>query len=121
MYRGPILMTYDRRYNDMPLSDMALPDVVTVKGIELQPDVPFVADQIPELGAATLKGRFVQCKDWLPAMMLVEYRAKNGNKVRLCDFASAGESGTPYKSWLEISGVSKTRFSRSNPLRSVRP
>ena len=121
MYRGPILMTYDRRYNDFPPGDVPLPEPVTVGGTELEPDVPFVRDDIPTLDATTLKGRFVRCRDWHPPFMLMEVQAPDGRKVRLCDFASAGETGTPYRSWLKIDGVRKTRFSRSNPLRSGRP
>ena len=53
-------------------------------------------------------------------MMLVQYEAKDGQKVHLCDFASAGATRTPYKSWLEIKGAEKVPFSRPNPLRSGR-
>ena len=36
------------------------------------------------------------------------------------DFASAGVGGSPYRSWLEVNGVSRTDFSESNPIRSSR-
>ena len=120
MYRGPILMTYDRRYNDFPLVDEHLPDPATVGGEESERDVNHVIDDIPELDASTLTGQLVECKDWLPPMMLVQYEAKDGQKVHLCDFASAGATRTPYKSWLEIKGAEKVPFSRFNPLRSGR-
>ena len=29
-----------------------------------------------------------------------EYTAPDGRKLRLCDFGSAGEGGSPYRSWL---------------------
>ena len=45
---------------------------------------------------------------------------EDGRSVRLCDFASAGVGGTPYRSWLEVRNVGKTPFSRTEPLRSGR-
>jgi hypothetical protein len=52
--------------------------------------------------------------------LLVEYKAVDGRLLRLCDFASAGVGGSPYKSWLEVTGVAPTGFSATNPLRSGR-
>lgn len=96
MYRGPILMTYDRRFNDIDPGDL------------------------PELDGRTLRRRHINWKGRIEPIMLLEYRDGEGRKLRLCDFGSAGEGGTPYRSWLRISGISKGSFSRSNPLRSVR-
>ena len=97
MYRGPILMTYDRRFNDVD------------------------PDKLPRLDGRTLKRRRVEWKGRITPIMLFEYRDGKGRKLRLCDFGSAGEAGTPYVSWLSISGVPAGSFSRENPLRSVRP
>jgi len=41
-----------------------------------------------------------------------------GRKFNLTDFDSAGEEGFPYISWFKVINVSKTPFSRTNPLRS---
>ncbi len=94
IYRGPILLTYDRRFNEM--------------------------EDVPALDASALSGKLVSPGDWLPPMLLVEFTASNGRPVRLCDFAGAGVGGSPYRSWLEVKGVAKTDFSRTNPLRSSR-
>jgi hypothetical protein len=96
MYRGPILMTYDRRFNQVD------------------------PDDIPKLDARSLKHRSVQWKGRIPPILLIEYRDAKGNRLTLCDFGSAGEGGTPYKSWLKFIGVPKDCFSRANPLRSAR-
>ena len=96
MYLGPILMTYDRRFNEMDPED------------------------IPALDAAKLKGKLLKWDGWIPPMLLVEYTAQDGRKLRLCDFGSAGEGGTPYKSWLKIANLKKAGFSRQNPLRTSR-
>lgn len=78
LYRGPVLLTYDRRYNEMDPGDL------------------------PTLAARGLKGRLVQWKRWLQPAMLMEFPAVDGRKIRLCDHGSAGEGGTPYVSWLNI-------------------
>ena len=97
IYRGPILLTYDRRFNDLDPKD------------------------IPELDATALKGRLTSTRDWIPPILLFECTAPNGQKLRLCDFASAGEGGSPYRSWLRVANVASTPFTRENPLRSGRP
>ena len=53
---------------------------------------------------------------------LLECKTYDGKTIRLCDFASAGEVGTPYLSWLSIKNAPKAgEFSTTNPLRSSRP
>ena len=97
IFRGPVLLTYDRRCNDMD------------------------PGQIPPLEAAALEPRLLDGGDWPAAIVLAECAAADGRAVRLCDFASAGEGGSPYRSWLRVTGIGKTPFSRDNPLRSGRP
>lgn len=71
IYRGPILLTYDRRFNE------------------------FDPDNIPSLDAAKLNGRLIESTEWIQPMLLVEVGSE-AEKVRLCDFASAGVGGSPY-------------------------
>ena len=97
IYRGPVLLTYDRRLNTMD------------------------PDDIPALDAAAMKGRLISNKDGLPTVVLVEYTAPDGCKLRLCDFGSAGEGGSPYRSWLPVEKIGKNHFASDNPLRSGRP
>ena len=78
IYRGPVLLTYDRRFNDMDPGD------------------------IPELQAENLAGRLLEVSGWIPPLLLVEFTTSDGRSVRLCDFGSAGEGGTPYLSWLPL-------------------
>ncbi len=96
IYRGPILLTYDRRFNEMD------------------------PDQVPALDAATMSEKKVTTADWLPPMVLLEFTGAAKRPLRLCDFASAGVGGSPYRSWLEVKGVIETPFSRNNPLRTNR-
>lgn len=97
VFRGPVLLTYDRRFNEV--------------------DPP----RLPELDAARMRGKLVRNSGGVnPPLMLVEYEATGGQQLRLCDFASAGEAGSPYASWLKVKNVGATRYSRSNPLRSGR-
>lgn len=92
-FRGPILLTWDRRFNDT------------------NPTV------IPAMSAEVLPGKLTEWKGSMPPILLLEIPTDKGT-VRLCDFASAGQAGSPYKSWLQIDRVSKTEFSRTNPLRT---
>ena len=96
IYRGPILLTYDRRLNTMD------------------------PEEIPTLDATSMKGRLMNNKDDLPTVVLMEYSAPDGSKLRLCDFGSAGEGGSPYRSWLPVEQVGKNHFASNNPLRSGR-
>jgi hypothetical protein len=54
------------------------------------------------------------------AIVALDFAAQDGSALRLCDFASAGEGGSPYLSWLRVDNAPQTVFSRHNPLRSGR-
>ncbi len=90
------MLTYDRRYN------------------------AFDPQQVPALAAPDLAGQLVKHEGRLQPFLLLEFPAVDGSKLRLCDFASAGTGGTPYRTWLEVRGCEKTAFSRDNPRRSER-
>jgi len=57
---------------------------------------------VPALDADELDGRNVAWQDRIPPILLQEFTAAGGRPLCLCDFGSAGEGGTPYRSWLEI-------------------
>jgi DUF1680 family protein len=96
VYRGPLLLTYDRRFNEVDL------------------------DKVPALDATSINRKAITPTDWIPPLLLLEFTAADGRALRLCDFASAGVGGSPYRSWLEVKGVNETPFSKSNPLRTGR-
>jgi hypothetical protein len=75
-------------------------------------------DNLPTLAARSLTGRSVANGDWIAPLLLLEFSATDGRRLRLCDFASAGAGGSPYRSWLKVEGVEATEFSKSNPLRT---
>jgi DUF1680 family protein len=72
LYRGPILLAFDQRYNKIEYTDMQTFD------------------------ASGLKCKSVT-ESFLPPWLLLE-EADTG--YVLCDFASAGSTGTNYTSWL---------------------
>jgi DUF1680 family protein len=81
LFRGPILLTYDHRYNTME------------------------PDEIPPLDATKLDGPF---SDWLgrrAPFLLIGYGSADGRMVRLCDFGSAGIGGSQYRSWLPVENL----------------
>jgi DUF1680 family protein len=116
IYRGPVLLAYDHRYN---LTN-AEPERLQVRNIEKWDPATCMLD-VPALDAARLNTQPATWPDWLPPLLLLELKAGDGRSVHLCDFASAGEAGTPYRSWLPVSDCPDVReFSRERPLRSRR-
>jgi len=77
IYRGPILLAYDPRFN---------------------PD-----GDAPALRLEGPSGRRVEPEGWLKPGLLMEFAAEDGRAVRLCDFGSAGNAGHAYRSWLLVS------------------
>ena len=80
IYTGPLLMAFDTRFNEIALND------------------------IPEIDPAKLKFEPVGWEtDWIAEPIpwhVCRARCADGRDVVLCDFASAGATGTEYVSWL---------------------
>ena len=96
VFRGPILLAYDPRFNEG------------------------LVERIPELDAGKMAGRRVRAKAWPEPWLLWQYPTAGGKTIRLCDYASAGLAGDRYRSWLPIRNAPAGRFSCDNPLRSSR-
>jgi DUF1680 family protein len=115
VYRGPILLAFDHHHN-LHLSEGQIPSVRKID--EWHPANYFLID-MPFLDAGHLKAQIKQWDDWIPPWILLEFESVEGHIVRLCDFGSAGSTGTPYRSWLKVKNVPVCSiFSRDNPLRS---
>jgi DUF1680 family protein len=97
IYRGPVLLAFDHRYNRMD------------------------AEHIPGVDARDLQPVVEETSLPYPPWLLLNVRDVDGNLLRLCDFASAGMTGNPYRSWLPVRGVAPVEFTPENPLRSGRP
>jgi len=116
LYRGPILLAFDHRYN-LPWAAGSEPKVREIDewtgrlGYDLR---------IPMLNAQRLGERLAIWEDWLPPLLLLNVMAENDETVHLCDFGSAGQAGTPYQSWLPMENLPhSTAFSPRHPLRSI--
>ena len=77
LYCGPVLLAFDRRHNAVDLDDMSPVD-------------------IEDLAATARVWEGEQPAPW----MLYQVRAADGSSLVLCDFASAGSAGTPYRTWI---------------------
>ncbi len=98
IYRGPLLLAFDHRFNTM--------DIENIPGF----DVRRLQEHVAQSDTAP--------QPWL----LLECAGTDGQPVRLCDFASAGATGNPYRTWFNVQGgVRPAEFTHSNPLRSMRP
>jgi DUF1680 family protein len=93
LYRGPILLTYDPRFN---------------------PGKP--ADP-PPLDLARLDLKVASWPGPQPPILLVDVKTVGG-PLLLCDFASAGFDGSTYRSWLRAEHAVSVPFRREHPWRS---
>jgi hypothetical protein len=76
---------------------------------------------VPKLDPHRLRGEITAWPSRRPPLLLLELPTDDDRMLRLCDFASAGDGGTPYLTWLPTAqNVAANEFSRTNPLRSGR-
>jgi len=101
IYRGPLLLAFDHRYN-LGLSSGDFTKVHDAEDRKMQNDLML---EVPALETKGLAPREAAWDGWLPPLLLLECGAADGRPVRLCDFASAGVAGTPYVSWLPVRGA----------------
>jgi hypothetical protein len=74
---------------------------------------------VPALEAGGLTLESTGWDGWHPPQILLEGKTPQGRLIRLCDFASAGATGTLYRTWLPVTQAAPNQpFSRRNPLRS---
>lgn len=100
LYRGPLLLAYDHRYN----LERARPETQIRKsheGYRSLAGYDYLLN-LPTLDARRLAMRPAAWADWMPPLLLMETTDVTGRPVRLCDYGSAGEAGTPYASWLPV-------------------
>jgi DUF1680 family protein len=97
IYRGPLLLAFDHRYNETD------------------------SEHLPALDAGKLPARVVTQDLTHEPWLLLECSDAQSKPLYLCDFASAGMTGNPYRTWFEVHGVSEAAFTRNNPLRSHKP
>jgi len=99
IYRGPVLLAYDARFNDGDYS----------------------SDNVPRLAEPSLKllPKWTKVPSDNP-LILLEGTDEHGHAVRYCDFASAGATGNYYQSWVPVRfPCPEVEFSRENPRRSA--
>lgn len=117
VYKGPILLTFDHRYN-LHLSDGQPPSIGVID--EWNTQRYFLID-MPALEASTMQASELEWTNWTAPWVLYTFEARDGQTVNLCDFASAGATGTPYRSWLKVTNAPEpSPFHVRNPLRSRR-
>ena len=99
IYRGPLLLAYDTAFNGGDTAWRAGFDAKTMA---------FEPGQCP--------------RDWLAPQLLLRTQNIDGTPVQLCDFASAGLSGSPCRSRLPVRfpAYPIAEFDRNNSLRTTR-
>jgi DUF1680 family protein len=97
LLRGPILLTFDQKYNTLDPADMPELDLDALPLMLLPAADPLLKDQ-----------RFG------PIVALATPVAE-GQRVVLCDFGSAGAYGTLYRSWLPVRNAPLAPFQLQHP------
>lgn len=97
LLRGPILLAFDQKYNTMDPADVPELDLAALVLDPLPADDPILKDK--PLG---------------PIVALATQPA-NGDRIVLCDFASAGAYGTLYHSWLPVRNSPPAPFQLQHP------
>jgi DUF1680 family protein len=78
LYSGPILLAYDQRFNELAHNEVLFMDI----------------GRMPTGSAAS-----IGWTSWPLPWVLLKFPVTNHSDLVLCDFASAGTTGTPYWSW----------------------
>ena len=78
IFRGPILLAYDPRFNETDF------------------------DKVAPLPAADMKPEIVAWEQGPTPWLLLRFKTADGAPLLLCDFATAGMTGTEYHSWLRV-------------------
>lgn len=81
IYRGPVLLTFDQKFNAMDVADM------------------------PALDAQALESEGVEVDARFTPLVAGKFAAADGTEVVLVDFASAGAHGTEYAAWLPVTNA----------------
>lgn len=97
LLRGPILLTFDQKYNVMDPADMPELDLAALPLTLLASEDPLVKDLRYGPIAA------------------VSSPLADGRRVVLCDFGSAGAYGTSYRSWLPVRNAPLAPFHLKHP------
>ncbi len=92
VYRGPLLLAYDQRYNTFDPEDLPILDYT---------DLTYRSIALPQA--------------MFPPMLAVEMATTGEQPLILCDFAHAGAHGTHYVSWLPVTNAPPAPFRLESP------
>ena len=92
LYRGPLLMSFDQRFNALDTAEA------------------------PELDAAHVQASMAKPSGRFAPIALLQTKSADGREVTLCDFATAGAFGTHYRSWLPMRGLAPAAFHLKSPV-----
>jgi len=106
VYRGPILLAYDPRFDDYDPTHLPTIDVTRAPA-----GIVYAGGERHSVNLPLHPG----------GLLRIQFVTTDGKRIWLCDFASAGAGGNPYVSWLPAAGMSPSPFTRDNPLRAVWP
>ena len=95
VYTGPILLAVDERFNTIFLKN----EVFDLEQMKL--DVPTL-----EMTKTTLE----LIPEYPEPIVLYTIKTSGGDEIVLCDFATAGMSGTRYTTWIPATGIQSINY-----------
>lgn len=93
IYHGPLLLAYDQQYNQIDPNDIPVLTARNLRNMEM-----ITVD--------------IEKQPWV----LLRVPCEGATDLVLCDFASAGASGTQYRSWLAADGFRPVEPARERPV-----
>jgi len=96
LYCGPILLVWDQRFNSGRL------------------------DEIPAIDGKNIQLNAVTVNDYPQPICVYRVEIEDGNDIILCDFATAGMTGTLYRSWLTIINLALSKENNCFPVWGAR-
>jgi DUF1680 family protein len=95
VYRGPILLAYDQRFNKAPYTEAPALDL----------------KQMAYERTGSADSLFPQ------PFLLLSFKDERKNPVVLCDFTSAGQTGAGYTTWIPVkNGLETPRYTLNPPM-----
>lgn len=101
-YHGPLLLAYDYRFNGQTERPFREIDVTGTPEPTFSKPVHFDFSDAPVISCDASGWVRAFCQDYPEPWLVYQTQDIEGKPVYLCDFVSAGQTGTPYTAWIPV-------------------
>lgn len=99
-YHGPLLLAYDYRFNGQTERPFCEINVEGTPTPTFSKPIHFDFSDAPAISCDASGWKRTACDQYPAPLLLYEARDFEGKAVYLCDFITAGQTGTPYTTWI---------------------